>query len=55
MKAVFKKFLTKKKQPKGFFRNLGEIILAVLIALLIRSLFFNLSKFPPNPFIQQCS
>lgn len=36
----------KKNRPKGFWRNLGEIILAVTVALLIRSLFFQPFKIP---------
>jgi signal peptidase I len=46
MSAFFKKFLGKKNQPKGFLQNLGEIIFAILVALLIRSLFFQPFKIP---------
>lgn len=36
----------RKNKPKGFWRNLGEIILAIIVALLIRSLFFQPFKIP---------
>lgn len=43
---LLKKSSRRKPQPKGFFRNLWEISLAILVALLIRSLFFQPFKIP---------
>jgi signal peptidase I len=43
---VLKRSSKRKTQHKGFWQNLGEIILAILVALLIRSLFFQPFKIP---------
>lgn len=43
---LLRKSSRRKAKPKGFWRNLGEIILAILVALLIRSLFFQPFKIP---------
>lgn len=43
---LLRKSSRRKVKPKGFWRNLGEIILAIVVALLIRSLFFQPFKIP---------
>ena len=43
---ILKTYSRKKNKPKGFLRNLGEIVLAITVALLIRSLFFQPFKIP---------
>ena len=43
---ILKRSSRKKVQPKGFLRNLGEIVLAISVALLIRSLVFQPFKIP---------
>src|SRR3989344_3872266 len=46
MSTVFKKRSQKKNQPKSFWTHVREIVFAILIAVLIRSLFFQPFKIP---------